>query len=124
MSGNLILVVDDHPDNLKLVTRYLEAKGYRVASASSTREADRVIAREHPVLAVVDLFMPGEDGLAWVSRVRGAGGPPIHFVALTANASADAREQARAAGCEEIITKPVPLHSLLGIVQSRLGEVQ
>jgi CheY-like chemotaxis protein len=118
----LILVVDDQPDNLKLVRRYLEAKGYRVASALNTREADAMLQREWPVLVVVDLFMPGEDGLTWVSRVRRTGGPPIHFVALTAHASPDAMHAARAAGCEEIITKPVPLHSLLGIVQSRIGE--
>ncbi|HYX93194.1 MAG TPA: response regulator [Myxococcaceae bacterium] len=117
----LILVVDDHPDNLKLLSRYFHAKGYRVQSALSTGEADAIIERERPALVMVDLFMPGEDGLSWVSRVRQAGGDPIHFLAFTAHATSDAVDLAHAAGCEELITKPVPLQALLGIVQSRLG---
>jgi CheY-like chemotaxis protein len=120
----LILVVDDQPDNVKLLSRYLHAKGYRVESALSTGEADAIIERERPALVMVDLYLPGEDGLTWVSRVRRADGPPIRFLAFTAHATSDAVDQAHAAGCEEIITKPVPLKSLLGIVQSRIGGAQ
>lgn len=120
----LILVVDDQPDNLKLVRRFLEAKGYRVASALDTREADALLRHEHPALVVVDVSMPGEDGLSWVNRLRSAGQAQVPVVVLTAHASPDAVERARAAGCEEVVTKPVPLHSLLGIVESRLGEAQ
>jgi CheY-like chemotaxis protein len=119
----LILVVDDQPDNLKLMRRYLEAKGYRVASALDTREADAQLRRERPSLVVVDVSMPGEDGLSWVNRLR-AGNAQFPVVVLTAHASPEAVDRARAAGCEEIITKPVPLHSLLGIVESRLGGAQ
>ncbi|HZA50477.1 MAG TPA: response regulator [Myxococcaceae bacterium] len=120
----LILVVDDQPENLKLVRRYLEAKGYRVASALNTREADALMERERPALVVVDLSMPGEDGLTWVNRLRHDGESQLPFVALTAHASPEVVDQARAVGCEDIITKPVPLHSLLGIVESRIGEAQ
>ena len=117
----LILLVDDQPDNLKLVSRYLHAKGYRVEAALSTGEADAIIERERPALVMVDLYMPGEDGMSWVSRVRREEGAPIQFLAFTAHATSDAVDRAYAAGCEELITKPVPLQSLLGIVQSRIG---
>ena len=119
----LILVVDDQPDNLKMVRRFLEAKGFRVASALDTREADALLHRERPALVVVDVSMPGEDGLSWIARLRAAEAQ-VPVVVLTAHASPEAVDRARAAGCEEIITKPVPLHSLLGIVESRLGEAQ
>lgn len=121
MSPGYILVIDDNPENLKLVTRYLGAKGFRVEAVHDAKEADAALAREWPRMALVDISLPDEDGLSWVRRTVLTEGPPIHFVALTANSLSETRERARAAGCSNFLTKPVPLKELLSIVNGCFG---
>ena len=120
MSGP-VLVIEDNPTNQKLVVKYLSAKGYRVVSAATTQEADAAFGAERPRLVLVDVSLPGEDGLSWVRRMRGGGGPLVPMVALTAHALPADRERALAAGCEDFITKPVELKQLLRVMEKYLG---
>lgn len=120
MSAQTILVLDDNPENLKLVLHYLRAKGFAVQGVSSTAEADAAVATSRPDLVLVDIALPHEDGLRWVQRVRGLRHAPAHFVALTAQTDPEVRQRAREAGCEGFLTKPVPLKALLAMVESCL----
>ncbi len=72
-----ILVVDDDPDILLLVSRYLEKEGYRVDTASDTQEAGRMLADGRFGLVVLDLMMPGEDGLSLARSLRASSDIPI-----------------------------------------------
>ena len=64
-----VLIIEDNLVNLKLVLKYLGAKGYRVVGAGSTEEADAAFLAERPGLVLVDVSLPGEDGLSWVRRI-------------------------------------------------------
>lgn len=113
-AGALVLVVEDNPLNRKLLVRLLEAKGYRVAQAASTREAEaRLGAGEPPALVLMDVSLPGEDGLALVRRMRAGAHARVPVIAVTAHAMPGDRERALAAGCEDYVTKPVELADLL-----------
>lgn len=65
-----ILVVDDHAEIRQSVTRYLEKNGMRATGAGNTAEMDEHLARESVDLIVLDIMMPGEDGLAACARLR------------------------------------------------------
>jgi CheY-like chemotaxis protein len=120
MSGH-VLVIEDNPVNQKLVVRYLTAKGYRVVGAATTREADTAFGTERPGLVLVDVSLPGEDGLAWVRRTRQTADGDVPMVALTAHALPSDRVRALEAGCQEFITKPVELKRLLEVTRKYLG---
>lgn len=120
MSDARILVIDDNPQNLLLLVRFLEAKGFQVDSAACTRDADAAIDAAVPQLALVDVSLPDEDGLSWVRRTLPRA-PRTRFVALTAHSSADVRAEAFASGCHGFLTKPVGLKNLLAAVESHLS---
>lgn len=119
MSDRHVLLIEDNPVNQKLVTRYLTAKGYRVEGASNTAEADAGLAGG-PGLVLVDVSLPGEDGLAWVERARQAGAT-MPMVALTAHVLPADRDRAIASGCQEFLTKPIELKRLVMLVERYLG---
>ncbi|HLL52170.1 MAG TPA: response regulator [Myxococcaceae bacterium] len=119
-----VLVIEDNPVNQKLVVKYLSAKGYRVVGAATTEEADAAFGSDKPGLVLVDVSLPGEDGLSWVRRTRESGETGVPMVALTAHALPADRERALAAGCEEFITKPVELKMLLRLTEKYLGVPQ
>jgi CheY-like chemotaxis protein len=120
MSGP-VLVVEDNAVNQKLVVRYLTAKGFRVVSANNAEEADAAFGAEKPALVLVDVSLPGEDGLSWVRRIRASGDTQLPMVALTAHALPADRERALAAGCTDYVSKPVELKLLLEVISKYLG---
>lgn len=115
-----VLVLDDNPVNQKLVIRYLTAKGFRALGVSTTTEADEALAQELPGLILVDLSLPGEDGLSWVKRARDAQ-IVVPMIALTAHALPADRDRALAAGCQDFITKPIELKALLALAERYIG---
>ena len=66
----LVLVVDDLPQNVRLLEAVLSPKGFRVATASSGEEALDVLSKEHPDLVLLDILMPGMDGYEVCRRIR------------------------------------------------------
>jgi CheY-like chemotaxis protein len=107
MTG-LILVVEDNEANQMLVRAVLELEGYRVVLAGSAPEALEQLNRSSPDLILMDVQLPGEDGLSLTRRLKGdpaTAGIPV--VALTAHAMAGDREQAMDAGCKGYIAKPI-----------------
>jgi PAS domain S-box-containing protein len=113
LSGEKILVVDDNPTNLKLVRVLLTAEGYEVQTALDAAEALAAIASFAPRLILMDIQLPGMDGLA---LTRGLKTDPATrrtiIVAVTAYAMKGDDARAMAAGCDGYIAKPIDTRTL------------
>jgi CheY-like chemotaxis protein len=108
-----ILVVDDNPINLKLVSDLLAFEGYRVLRAADGEEAATSVKRDFPELILLDVDLPGIDGLTLTKKLKSD--PPtadIIVVALTAFAMKGDRQRAIAAGCDAYVTKPINTREL------------
>ncbi len=104
----IILVVDDNPVNLKLTRLLLTRAKYDVRTASDAEEALRLLETVTPRLILMDIQLPGVDGLELTRRLkRDAKTRSIVVIALTAYAMKGDEERARAAGCDGYITKPI-----------------
>lgn len=106
--NELILVVEDNEANQMLVRAVLEMEGYRVILAGSADEAVDELARDTPVMILMDVQLPGRDGLTLTRQLKAdpaTSGIPI--VALTAHAMHGDREVAIEAGCLGYISKPI-----------------
>lgn len=117
MAGESILIVDDNPTNLKLLRIVLAAEGYDVMTANDAEEALRRLASSRPRLILMDIQLPDIDGLELTRRLKAdpayAG---IRIIALTAYAMKGDEEKARAAGCDDYVTKPIDVEALPRIV--------
>jgi two-component system cell cycle response regulator len=117
----MILIVEDNPANQLLVSAVLEREGYRLELAGSAVEARAVLARAVPDLILMDIQLPGMDGLTFTSELKGdpvSAGVPV--VALTALAMSGDRERALAAGCIGYISKPINTRTFADEVRSYL----
>lgn len=113
MAGEAILIVDDHPTNLKLARVLLTAEGYVVRTANDAEEARAALETFLPALILMDIQLPGMDGLELTRRLRADPRfQSIPIVALTAYAMKGDEDKARAAGCDGYITKPLDPLSL------------
>jgi CheY-like chemotaxis protein len=108
MNDRLILVVDDHLANLKLACDVLEWSGYRVSKAADAEEALREVEQSPPDLILMDIGLPGTDGLSLTQRLKsGEATRHIPIVALTASAMKGDDQRMLAAGCDGYISKPI-----------------
>ena len=108
MSRGTILVVDDHPTNLKLCKVMLSVDGYEVHTAADAEEALVLLGAVHPGLILMDLQLPGLDGLELTRRLKADPATrDLPVVAVSAHAMKYNIEQALAAGCVEYVTKPL-----------------
>lgn len=113
MAGERILIVDDHPLNLKLARLILEAEGYEVRTALDAEDTLRALDTFTPRLILMDLMLPGVDGFALTRQLKAdPARRDIPIVALTALAMKGDEDRARAAGCDGYITKPVDAEQL------------
>jgi CheY-like chemotaxis protein len=117
-AGSLVLVVDDSIDNLTAISLYLQQNGYRVATATNGQEAITVASITKPELIVMDLAMPGMDGLESTRQIRQDESlKDIPVIALTAFSTDGFRRAAHDTGFNGYLTKPVDfsrLHDLIG----------
>jgi two-component system cell cycle response regulator/two-component system cell cycle response regulator DivK len=114
-----VLVVEDNPVNLILARELLTAGGYRVVVATSGEEAEQLIARQLPDLVLMDIRLPGVDGLTLVRRLRAAPSTArLPIIALTAQAMAGDEAEAIAAGCDGYLSKPIKRGELLQAIES------
>jgi CheY-like chemotaxis protein len=113
MNPARILVVDDNPTNLKLVSDVLEFDGYSVIKAADAEDAQVMIERTPPDLILMDIALPGMDGLTLTRKLKAAEATRnIRIVALTAFAMKGDDQKAIAAGCDGYITKPIDTRKL------------
>lgn len=113
-----ILVVDDDPGIREVLCDYLGQHGYQTTGAASATEMDREIAASPPDLIVLDLMMPGEDGLSVVRRLSGGSGPPI--VMLSAMGEDTDRIVGLELGADDYLAKPCNPRELLARVRAVL----
>jgi CheY-like chemotaxis protein len=107
-----ILIVDDNPIDLKLSSALLGVKGFEVETAVDAEQAQLLLRRMVPDLMVVDIALPGMDGLTLTRLVKS---DPrlahVPVVALTAFAKRGDEERAQLAGCERYFIKPIDTKS-------------
>jgi len=121
MAGEPILIVDDNAVNLKLMRVLLAGEGYAVRTASDAEEALAVLAEFRPRLILMDLQMPGMDGLELTRRLKHDPGlADIVIVALTAYAMKGDEGKAIEAGCDGYITKPIDTRTLAAMIAAHL----
>lgn len=121
MSARL-LVVEDNPQNMKLTTAILEGEGYTVIPAPDAEEALAALALESPDAILLDIGLPGMDGLT-LARILKNDRKTAHLplVAVTALAMKGDRERALAAGFDEYVTKPIDRPLLIETVARMLA---
>lgn len=108
LPSGTILVVDDHPANLLLVSTLLEDLGLKVLSADHGEAAVACVQREAVDMILMDIRMPGMDGLTATRVIRALDScPSMPIIALTAHAMAGERQDALAAGMDDYMTKPL-----------------
>ncbi len=117
----LILVVEDNEANQLLASSVLERAGYRIALASTSHEARDAIRRREPDLILMDIQLPGEDGLDFTRELKAdPATAQIPVIALTALAMPGDRERSLAAGCSGYISKPIDTRTFAGEVRKYL----
>jgi CheY-like chemotaxis protein len=119
LRGVRVLVVDDEPDARELLKTVLAEANAQVETAGSVAEALDTVTRFQPHVLVSDVGMPGEDGYAFIRRLRDQGaarGGDIPAIALTAYTHSEDRTRALAAGFTSHLAKPVRPEDLLSVV--------
>lgn len=113
MAGERILIVDDNATNLKLVAYLMKANGYTVDTALDAESAIEAIRHNHPDVILMDIQLPGIDGLELTRRLKAEPATrDIVIVAVTAYAMKGDQAKALAAGCDDYITKPIDTRAL------------
>ena len=115
-----ILVVDDDPDLLKLLSMRLTGAGYRVTGAASAEEALVKLAMERPRLVLSDVQLPGKDGLALFAAIR-VQHPSLPVILLTAHGTIPDAVEATSRGVFTYLTKPFDGKALLDIIANALA---
>lgn len=117
-----ILVIEDNAANMKLAVFLLEQKGHEVLQATDAEEGIRLAHQRQPALVLMDLQLPGMDGLAATRLLKADPATrAIKIVALTALAMVGDRERIEAAGCDAYVAKPLSYKQLLEVVRDMVG---
>ena len=117
-----LLVVEDNPANMRLAVFLLQSAGHTVLSAADAEAGLALAHEEHPNLILMDVQLPGMDGLeATVLLKRDDATRDIPVIALTALAMKGDEDRVRAAGCDGYIAKPLQYQEFLSIVATQLA---
>lgn len=117
----LLMVVDDTPDNLILISLHLQQAGYRVITASNGEEAVKLAAASRPDLILMDIGMPTLDGLGATRQLReNPSLKDVRVIALTAFSTDGFRRAAYDAGIDGYLTKPVDFDRLSNLIRRLL----
>ncbi len=120
-----ILYIEDNPSNMLLVRRIIEAEGYEMLEATDGETGWDTIARERPDFILMDLYLPGIDGLELTRIVKNDPQlQSIPIVALTAHGDVEIEEAARRAGCDGFLHKPANVQQVRDMIRQFLGPSQ
>ncbi len=119
LEGEKILIVDDDPGLRRLLERFLEEQGYRVRAVENVEQMDRLLSRELFQLLVLDLMLPGEDGLSACKRLRDANNQ-MPIIMLTAKGDESSRIQGLEQGADDYLAKPFNPRELLARIKAVL----
>jgi len=121
MAGELILIVEDHEKNRKLERDVLQAKGYRTIEAETGEEGVRLAKEHRPALVLMDIQLPGIDGITALGQLRAdAATRVIPVIAVTASVMTHDRQKIMAAGFDGYQSKPIRLKDFLQAVRAML----
>ena len=122
MAGGRILIVDDNATNSKLVAYLMTANGYEVETAGDADAAMQSIRGTRPDLILMDLQLPGIDGLELTRRLKSDPATrDIIIVAVTAYAMKGDQDRAFAAGCDDYVAKPIDTRALPDTIRRHLA---
>ena len=118
-----VLVVEDNPANMTLATFLLESVGHTVLKATDAEAGVALACGEQPDLILMDIQLPGMDGLRATGLLKGdAATRDIPVIALTALAMKGDEERIREAGCDGYIAKPLSYKDFLATISSQLAK--
>ena len=118
-----VLVVEDNAANMTLATSLLESVGHAVLKATDAEAGVALAGAEQPDLILMDIQLPGMDGLQATGLLKGdAATRDIPVIALTALAMKGDEERIREAGCDGYIAKPLSYKDFLATISSQLGK--
>ena len=125
MDSKKILLVEDNPVNRRLAVFLLRSQGYEVREATTAQEALELLEKERADLIVMDIQLPGMDGLEVTRRIKAhPATADIPVIAVTSYAMKGDREKALAAGCVGYVTKPIDKNIFIQEIAARLGAKQ
>lgn len=116
-----ILYIEDHPDNMTLVRRILQASDYNLLEARTGTQGLSIAETQEVDLILLDINLPDIDGYAIARRLRSSAKPglaQIPIIAVTANALRGDAAKALEAGCDLYISKPINIHELLEKIET------
>jgi len=119
--GHNILYIEDNPDNMLLVQRALEARGYKLLQAENGIDGITQAETNHIDLILLDINLPDIDGYEVAKRLRNSGNQGLAYIpiiAITANALKGDAEKALEAGCDVYMAKPVNIRELWARVEA------
>jgi two-component system, cell cycle response regulator DivK len=123
VTATRVLVVDDNPQNVKLVRLLLVDEGYEVRTASDAEEALQILDGFEPQAILMDIQLPGMDGLELTRHLKAdARWKQLVVIALTAYAMKGDEEKALAAGCDGYVTKPIDIDALVELLPRLVAE--
>jgi two-component system cell cycle response regulator DivK len=118
MSGHLILIIEDHDKNRKLVRDVLQFKGYTTLEAETAEEGLRLAREFRPALILMDIQLPGMDGIEALERLRADPvTQAIPVIAVTASAMTEEQIKIRKAGFDGYQQKPIQVLAFLEAVR-------
>ena len=120
MANNVVLYIEDNPDNMMLVQRALESRGYKLLQAKNGLDGVAMAEREEINLILLDINLPDIDGYEVARRLRASSKRELRVVpiiAVTANALKGDAEKALNAGCDVYMSKPINIRELWARVE-------
>jgi len=122
MAGELILIVEDNARSRKLARDVLQYKGYQTVETETGEEALQLARTLHPALILMDIQLPGIDGIAALGQLRSDPATrAVPVIAVTASAMTHDRQKIMAAGFDAYQTKPINLREFLAAVDGAVA---
>ena len=122
MANELILIVEDNPQNQKLARDVLQLKGYRVLVAETAEAGIPLAHKEKPDLVLMDIHLPGMNGIEALARLRGdAGTKAIPVFAFTASVMPQDRREITSAGFDGFVSKPINVKEFLETIAATMA---
>jgi two-component system, cell cycle response regulator DivK len=117
------LIIEDNPDNMVLITRFLEKFGYRAIQASTGMEGFEMALQKRPDFIILDIQLPDIEGTEVLRKIRSSEiGNSIPVIAMTSYAMSGDRERLLAAGCNGYIEKPIDPERVISQIRRLTGE--
>jgi two-component system, cell cycle response regulator DivK len=117
------LIIDDNPDNMVLITRFLEKFGYRTLQAVTGMEGFEMALQKRPDFIILDIQLPDIEGTEVLRKIRSSEiGTSIPVIAMTSYAMSGDRERLLSAGCDGYIEKPIDPERVISQIRQLTGE--